>query len=265
MKYNDLNADFILKDITFKIKGGEKIGVVGRTGAGKSSLIQVLFRMTEISKGSITIDDVSIKDVGLQFLRSSIAIIPQTAFSFVGTIRHNLDPIGKQSDEELWEVLKEVNLLNKIKSIKGGLDYVIAFKQATFSVGQKQLLCLARAILRKAKIVVLDEATANVDFDTDQFLQQKIKEKFKDCTILTVAHRLSTIIDYDKILVLDKGKIVEFDHPFKLLVKEDSDSQITTEGVFAGLVRNTGNASANQLFINAKENFLQRETKEGDG
>jgi len=224
MKYNDLNADFILKDITFKIKGGEKIGVVGRTGAGKSSLIQVLFRMTEISKGSITIDDVSIKDVGLQFLRSSIAIIPQTAFSFVGTIRHNLDPIGKQSDEELWEVLKEVNLLNKIKSIKGGLDYVIAFKQATFSVGQKQLLCLARAILRKAKIVVLDEATANVDFDTDQFVQWKIKEKFKDCTILTVAHRLSTIIDYDKILVLDKGKIVEFDHPFKLLVKEDSDS-----------------------------------------
>jgi len=228
MKYNELNTDFILKDISFEIKGGEKIGVVGRTGAGKSSLIQVLFRMTEISKGSIVIDGIDIKKVGLQFLRSSIAIIPQTAFSFVGTIRHNLDPIGKQSDDELLEVLKEVNLLNKIKSIKGGLDHVIAFKQATFSVGQKQLLCLARAILRKAKIVVLDEATANVDFDTDQFVQQKIKEKFKDCTILTVAHRLSTIIDYDKILVLDKGKIVEFDHPFKLLVKSEEDVTITS-------------------------------------
>jgi len=165
-----LNKEFVLKDISFKIKGGEKIGVVGRTGAGKSSLIQVLFRMTEINKGVITIDDHNIKDVGLQFLRNSIAIIPQTPITFLGTVKYNLDPIGKQTDAELWEVLKEVGLEAKIKSLSGELDHMIAFQQSVFSVGQKQLLCLARAIIKHAKIVVLDEATANVDFKTDAFV-----------------------------------------------------------------------------------------------
>jgi ABC-type multidrug transport system fused ATPase/permease subunit len=171
MRYSEVNEDKnILDGVSFKIEGGQKIGCVGRTGAGKSSLIQVLFRLVDPHAGKICIDGVNISDIGIKLLRRSIAIIPQTAFTFIGTIKYNLDPIGKQTDKELWNVLEEVGLAKRVKELEGQLLHKISFKQATFSVGQKQLICLARAILRKAKIVILDEATANVDFETDEFV-----------------------------------------------------------------------------------------------
>ena len=138
-------------------------------------------------------------------------------------------------------------------SLEKGLEEKITYKGSLFSVGEKQLLCLARAILRKAKIVILDEATANVDFDTDELVQRKIKEKFNNCTIFTIAHRLSTIIDYDKILVMDKGSVAQFGSPYQLLAKNDGDNGITSDGIFASLVKDTGEASANSLFAKAKE------------
>ncbi len=256
MKYNELNKDFVLKGISFKINGGERIGCVGRTGAGKSSLIQVLFRMVECTPSSlIAIDGIDIRSIGLHMLRGRIAIIPQTAFIFVGTVKYNLDPIGHYTEEELWEVLKEVRLDKKIRSLKGGMQHQISYSQSVFSVGEKQLLCLARAILRKAKIVVLDEATANVDYETDSFIQKKIKEKFKGCTIFTIAHRLSTIIDYDRIMVMDAGKVVEYDHPYKLLVESIGDEAITAKGAFSTLVKNTGEAASRKLLERSKESW----------
>ncbi|KAJ3096968.1 hypothetical protein HDU97_005396, partial [Phlyctochytrium planicorne] len=214
--------DVVLNNVSFNIKPGEKIGVVGRTGAGKSSLTLALFRIIESVGGSIQIDDVDIKVLGLYDLRSKMTIIPQDAFLFTGTIRENLDPFNKASDADLWSALESASLKPVIERLDGKLDAKVSQGGENFSVGQRQLICLARAVLRKSKILVLDEATAAIDYETDAAIQRTIRDLAKDSTIITIAHRINTIVDYDRILVLDQGKVAELDSPKNLLANKSS-------------------------------------------
>jgi len=195
----------------------KKIGICGRTGAGKSTLIASLFRLLECTEGQILIDDIDIKTLGLFTLRSSISIIPQDSFIFTGTVRYNLDPFNKYDDASIWLALDQAYMKLPIEELPLKLDTQVAENGDNFSVGQKQLLCLARALLRKTKIIVMDEATASVDVETDNLIQKTIREQFSNCTVLTIAHRLNTIIDYDRVMVLREGEIVEFDTPANLL------------------------------------------------
>ncbi|CAG2164137.1 unnamed protein product [Oppiella nova] len=217
----------VLKNMSFTIKPGEKVGIVGRTGAGKSSLISALFRMTEPT-GMVEVDGVDTKSIGLNELRRRISIIPQEPVVFTGPIRRNLDPFAEFTDSQIWEALDETQLRHTVNELPGQLDGELIEGGVNLSVGQRQLVCLARAILRDNKILVLDEATANVDLHTDALIQQTIRHKFANCTVLTIAHRLNTIIDCDRVLkqmtiiylgtftaqVLDAGEIMEFDAPF---------------------------------------------------
>ncbi|KAL3269853.1 hypothetical protein HHI36_008911 [Cryptolaemus montrouzieri] len=212
--------DLVLNDIDIHIKGGEKIGIVGRTGAGKSSLTLCLFRIIEAAGGSIIIDGIDISKIGLHDLRSKITIIPQDSVLFSGSLRLNLDPYDKYTDEEIWTALEHAHLKDLISDFPNGLSYEVTEGGENFSIGQRQLICLSRALLRKTKLFILDEATAAVDLQTDDLIQKTIRKEFKDCTILTIAHRLNTIMDYDKIIVLDKGYIKEYDTPQNLLHKK---------------------------------------------
>ncbi|PVU95713.1 hypothetical protein BB559_002624 [Furculomyces boomerangus] len=247
--------DLVLKDIDLTIPPGSKVGVVGRTGAGKSSLTLALFRIVEAAEGSIIIDGIDISKIGLVDLRSNLIIIPQDPALFEETLRHNLDPYGQYSDAEIWNALElsrlkpwvlqqsgnepspteksgEVSAVGVVKNNKpkeSGLNIRVNQGGTNLSLGQRQLVCLARALLRRAKVLVLDEATAAIDVETDRFIQEVIRSEFKDCTVITIAHRLNTIMDSDYILVLDKGKAVEFDTPGSLLA--DSNT------VFSGLVQ----------------------------
>jgi len=201
----------------------------GRTGAGKSSLVTALLRLVEINDGSIIIDGVDISKIGLNTLRSRISIIPQDPILFSGTIRSNLDPFNKFTDTQLWEGLRRCQLVPAISS----LDDNVSENGGNYSVGQRQLLSLCRALLTRAKIIVMDEATASIDVENDALLQKSIRQEFIDSTCLVIAHRLNTILDSDKILVMDNGKVLEFDTPSNLL-KDPSSS-------FSSLVNNWEN------------------------
>lgn len=222
----------------------EKIGIVGRTGAGKSSIAQSLFRMAH-NDGQILIDDIDIHTIGLHDLRKRISIIPQDPILFSGTLRYNLDPFGERTDDELWMALDQVELKSVVMALRGAIDCQVQDGGSNFSVGQRQLICLARAILRNNKILILDEATANVDSQTDALIQETIRSRFAECTVITIAHRLNTIMDSDKVLVLDAGKIVEYGHPFELIE--------SSNGFFKQLLDQTGTATAATLTLIAKE------------
>jgi ABC-type multidrug transport system fused ATPase/permease subunit len=224
MRYRD--GPLVLKNVSMKIRPGEHIGVCGRTGSGKSSLMIALFRITEIEHaqdmhGAVLIDGVNISDMGTTTLRQNLSIIPQEPVIFSNTVRYNLDPFGTCSDEELWEVLKKVQMADFIGTLPGGLLEELK-ESSSFSQGQMQLLCIARSLLRKPRILVMDEATASIDNETDAAIQQMIRENFKDATVLTIAHRLNTILDSDRVLVMNDGRVAEFDSPEHLLNKEDS-------------------------------------------
>ncbi|XP_078352062.1 ATP-binding cassette sub-family C member 10-like isoform X2 [Oculina patagonica] len=205
-----------LRGVSFSTSAGEKLGIVGRTGSGKSSLFQVLFRMVQSYRGAVLLDGVNLASVPLDILRSRLAIIPQDAFLFSGAVRVNLDPWRKCTDAELWTVLERCYLLQAVREL-GGLDADVGERGRHFSVGQRQLVCLARALLTRAKVLCIDEATASVDLETDQLIQKTIRSEFRDSTVLTIAHRLDTIMDSDRVLVMDRGTVLECDTPQTLL------------------------------------------------
>uniref|UniRef100_A0A336K3I0 CSON002942 protein n=1 Tax=Culicoides sonorensis TaxID=179676 RepID=A0A336K3I0_CULSO len=231
--YNDERAEKVLIDISFEVKRNEKIGIVGRTGAGKSSLISALFRLF-YNEGLIEIDKLDTSDIGLHDLRSKISIIPQEPVLFSGTLRYNLDPFEEYTDVKLWNALEEVQLKEMVQQLPSGLLSHISEGGSNFSVGQRQLICLCRAILRENKILVMDEATANVDPQTDALIQKTIRSKFANCTVLTIAHRLNTIMDSDKIIVMDEGRCLEFGSPYELLTTDNGPK------IFQSMARQVG-------------------------
>ncbi|KAK7245309.1 hypothetical protein RIF29_40148 [Crotalaria pallida] len=216
------NLPMVLHGVSCTFPGGKKIGIVGRTGSGKSTLIQALFRVIEPSSGSILIDNINISDIGLHDLRSHLSIIPQDPTLFEGTIRGNLDPLEEHSDKEIWEALDKSQLGEIIREKGQQLDTPVLENGDNWSVGQRQLVSLGRALLKQSKILVLDEATASVDTATDNLIQKIIRSEFRDCTVCTIAHRIPTVIDSDLVLVLSDGRVAEFDTPLRLL--EDKSS-----------------------------------------
>ncbi|CAG8727207.1 6738_t:CDS:2, partial [Racocetra persica] len=255
IKYG-LDSPLVLKGISVDIMAGEKIGIVGRTGCGKSTLAMSFFRFIEATSGSIVIDDVDINTIGLKDLRSNITIIPQDPILFNGTIRSNLDPFNEHSDLKLWNALRRVHLIKNSNSTSEKkepeeskvihstsdqknnkqepitLEPLVEENGSNFSQGQQQLIATARALVRNSKLIIMDEATASIDFKTDHLIQTTIREEFKDSTIITIAHRLRTIVDYDRILVMDAGNVVEFDIPYLLMQKPD--------GWFRGMCEKSG-------------------------
>ncbi|XP_072974881.1 ABC transporter C family member 14-like [Typha angustifolia] len=230
------NTPLVLKGITIKIHGGEKIGVVGRTGSGKSTLIQALFRIVEPCGGKIIIDAVDICTLGLHDLRSRFGIIPQEPVLFEGTIRSNIDPIGQYSDEQIWQALERCQLKDAVASKPEKLDAIVVDDGENWSVGQRQLLCLGRVMLKRSRILFMDEATASVDSQTDAVIQQIIREDFSACTIISIAHRIPTVMDCDRVLVIDAGLAKEFDSPSNLIECQSS--------LFGALVQEYANRSS---------------------
>ncbi|TMW62290.1 hypothetical protein Poli38472_009783 [Pythium oligandrum] len=214
----------VLRNLSLTIKPREKVGIVGRTGAGKSSLVVALMRLVELDTGAITIDGVDISNIGLHELRGKISIIPQDPVLFSGTVRSNVDPFDQYSDEQIWASIRRAHLGNAVTALDGRVDE----KGTNFSVGERQLICIARALLKRSRIILMDEATASIDTETDRKIQESIREEFKECTCLTIAHRINTILDADRILVMEKGSVGEFDTPAALQKK--------TDGLFKSLV-----------------------------
>jgi ABC-type multidrug transport system fused ATPase/permease subunit len=227
----------VIKGISFQVKAGERVGIVGRTGSGKSTLALTLFRYVEPFSGKVYIDGVDTSSIGLHDLRSKLTIIPQDAVLFAGTIRNNLDPFDEHTDDQMWAALKRSHITeNGSSAVISSLDMPVAANGENFSQGQRQLLALARALIRNSKIIVMDEATASVDFDTDSKVQETIRTEFQGATLLCIAHRLRTVIDYDKVLVMDQGVVAEYDTPLKLLQKP--------EGLFKSMCEQTGEYEA---------------------
>ncbi|EHB12549.1 Multidrug resistance-associated protein 5 [Heterocephalus glaber] len=221
MRYRE-NLPLVLKKVSFTIKPKEKIGIVGRTGSGKSSLGMALFRLVELSGGCIKIDGVRISDIGLADLRSKLSIIPQEPVLFSGTVRSNLDPFNQYTEDQIWDALERTHMKECVTQLPLKLESEVMENGDNFSVGERQLLCIARALLRHCKILILDEATAAMDTETDLLIQETIREAFADCTMLTIAHRLHTVLGSDRIMVLAQGQVVEFDTPSVLLSNDSS-------------------------------------------
>ncbi|XP_039871884.1 multidrug resistance-associated protein 5 [Simochromis diagramma] len=221
MRYRD-DLPLVLKNLSFTILPEETIGIVGRTGSGKSSLGVALFRLVELTGGSITIDGINVAQTGLDDLRSKLAIIPQEPVLFIGTIRSNLDPWDQYSDAEVWEALEKTHIKEMVSQLPHSLHSEVTENGENFSVGERQLLCVARALLRNSKILLLDEATAAIDTGTDRLIQETIRTAFGSCTTLIIAHRLNTVMSCSRVMVMDSGQILEFDSPVALLADENS-------------------------------------------
>lgn len=244
MKYRD-ELPFVLKGLDLQIRPAEKIGIVGRTGAGKSSIMVALFRMAELASGNIEIDGIDIAKIGLHDLRSRISIIPQDPLLFSGTIRSNIDPFSTSTDAELYDVLRRAHLIpsstpgTETPTTRFNLDYAVEEEGGNLSVGERSLVSLARALVRNPKVLILDEATASVDLETDQKVTRTIATEFRHRTILCIAHRLRTILSYDRILVMADGRVEEFDTPENLFDSEGhfrtmcDNSNITREDIIA--------------------------------
>ncbi|KAL5747608.1 hypothetical protein ACOSQ2_024905 [Xanthoceras sorbifolium] len=216
------NAPLVLRGISCIIEGGHKVGIVGRTGSGKTTLISALFRLVEPIEGEIIIDNLNISTIGLHDLRSHLGIIPQEPTLFSGTVRYNLDPLSQYTDHEIWEVLGKCHIREVIQEKAEGLNSIVAEGGLNWSVGQRQLFCLGRALLKRSRILVLDEATASIDNATDYIIQKTIRREFDNCTVITVAHRIRTVMDCNAVLVISDGEMVEYDDPAKLVSKEGS-------------------------------------------
>ena len=229
----------VLRGISFEVAPGEKIGIVGRTGSGKSSLFLALFRMVEPASGRVLLGGADTATIGLHPLRRAMAMIPQDPFMFGGSVRTNLDPFNEQTDAALWEALGRVGLRDFVEADSKKLEMEVVDNGANFSLGQRQLLCMARALLRDVRVLMMDEATASVDLDTDALIQRAVRECFAHCTVLTIAHRLNTIMDSDKVLVLDQGTVSEYGPPTELLK--------ASGGAFSALVAQTGAKNAEHL------------------
>nr|XP_054751164.1 ATP-binding cassette sub-family C member 9-like [Lytechinus pictus]XP_054751165.1 ATP-binding cassette sub-family C member 9-like [Lytechinus pictus] len=223
------DLDPVLQEVSVNIQAGEKVGICGRTGSGKSSLTLALFRIIDIFRGRILIDGIDVATVPLTTLRQRLAIIPQDPVLFTGTIRRNLDPEEKRTDQQLWQALEIAQLKDVVGNLEEGLESKVTEGGENYSVGQRQLFCLARAFLRDSQVLIMDEATASIDMQTDQILQDVVASAFADKTVLTIAHRIATILNSDSILVLSDGRVIEYDSPDNLLAREDS--------VFASLVK----------------------------
>lgn len=237
-----------LKRVTFNVPKGKRLGIVGRTGSGKSTLVQALFRLLEAENGSILIDGIDIKTLGLHKLRTGMSVISQYPVLFSGcTVRENLDPFNSYRHEEIIDALTDVQMVNTINALPDGIDSHVAESGSNFSVGERQLLCLARAMLEKSRILVLDEPTANVDGRTDKLLQEALNKSFQGATIISVAHRLDTIIDNDLILVLGGGEVLEYGSPAEL---------IALQGHFTSMVNDTGVEMSQELKRRAIEKNL---------
>ncbi|KAK6783396.1 hypothetical protein RDI58_021193 [Solanum bulbocastanum] len=215
-------APLVLQGISLTIEGGYKVGIVGRTGSGKTTLISALFRLVEPTEGMIIIDGINISTIGIHDLRSSLSIIPQDPTLFSGTVRYNLDPLSEHTDQEIWEVLRKCQLRDVVQQKEGRLYSSVSQDGSNWSMGQRQLFCLGRALLKRRKILVLDEATASIDNATDSIIQKTIRTEFEDCTVITVAHRIPTVMDCTMVLAISDGKLVEYDKPMKLMNKESS-------------------------------------------
>jgi len=246
MRY-DTDLPLVLRDVSFDVDAGAKVGVVGRTGAGKSSLVLALFRMVQLeenkrgsssSSSSITIDGRDISTVPVRQLRRALGMIPQDTFMFSGTVRSNLDVEGAHTDAEIWSVLEQVDLKAAVEAMEGKLEHQVEEKGSNLSSGTVQLVCLARVLLKKPRVIIMDEATASVDLTTDTLVQGTIRRAFADSTVITIAHRLNTIIDFDKVLVMDKGQVSQYDSPAQLL---------RSGGIFSELVESGGAGTAAEL------------------
>lgn len=279
----------VINGVSFSVKAGQRVGIVGRTGAGKSSLMSVLLRLIDIVGGSVSIDGVDISRIGLHDLRKKVSVIPQVPFLFLGTMRQNLDMFGQHSDAAIWAAIDSLSLrsilmqktapqalrMSTSQSLtdeerpvecdllvgQSLLDTEVAENGANFSVGERQLICLCRAMLQQNKILVMDEATANVDMDTDRDIQRAVRSCFTSSTVLMIAHRLQTVIDCDTIIVLSNGKLVEIGHPHELLRKVTTVEEGDVDSSFKSMVEDTGPEMSKQLHDAARSAFEARESK----